>query len=226
MVWIEPGRFLMGSGGDEPERCPEEGPRHEVCIDRGFYLGVSAVTQAQWASVMETHPWDGVPCVHNHPDHPAVCISWEDAHRFLEALERSTDVTGAFRLPTEAEWEYTCRAGTQTPWSFGDEEALLDDFGWYFWNAWHADLRYAQPVARKQPNAWGLYDMHGNIWEWCQDQYGPYGTEPSTTGSYRVVRGGDFNRGAPDCRSAARAAHLPPTRSCLIGARVVYEAKV
>lgn len=229
MMRIEPGCFLMGSEDFEPERCPDEGPRHEVHIENGFHMGVSPVTQCQWTSVMGTQPWDGAPCVRNHPDHPAVCISREDARQFLKTVTRNGGGKGIFRLPSEAEWEYACRAGAQTPWHFGDDEWRLDDYGWYFWNAWHVGLQYAQPVARKRPNAWGLYDMHGNVWEWCANRYAPYAAGvPSTAptdGSYYAVRGGDFNRGAPDARSAVRAAHLPQTRSSLIGFRVVYASE-
>ncbi|MBT4498570.1 MAG: formylglycine-generating enzyme family protein, partial [Gemmatimonadetes bacterium] len=132
-----------------------------------------------------------------------------------------------YRLPSGSEWEYACRAGTDTRWSFGDAESQLGDFAWYRDNAWDADLQYGQPVGTKLPNPWGLYDMHGNILEWCQDWYGDYSSSAQAdptgpeTGTYRVLRGGYFYYFARSTRPAYRISSLPDFRDYYIGARLL-----
>ena len=228
-VWIEPGVFMMGSPESEVGHSYHEGPLHEVEISRGFWLGKYEVTQGEWEAVMGTTPWSGDSFVRSNPSHPAVYISWNDVQRFVEKLN---DVAGetVYRLPTEAEWEYACRAGTSTRWSFGDDESDLTDYAWYRANAWNAGKKeYAQRVGTKRANPWGLYDMHGNVWEWVQDWYGTgyYNSSPRvdppgpTSGSDRVARGGDFDGYAERVRSAARIVSWPGARYRSFGERLV-----
>ena len=227
MVWIEPGTFMMGSPEDEPGRDSDEGPVHEVTITRGFYLGKYELTQEQWESVMGTRPWEGRDYVKVNADHPSVYISWDDMQALTATLNEVEGVE-VYRLPTEAEWEYACRAGTTTPWSFEGNESQLVEYAWYRDNAWDIGERYAHEVGTKLPNPWGLYDMHGNVWEWCQDWYGPYlssaqvnPTGPST-GSNRVLRSGLFEDYARGVRSASRNSESPGGR-LYFGARLLRE---
>ncbi len=232
-VWIEPGTFMMGSTDTEPGRYDNEGPQHEVTISRGFWLGKYVITQEQWQAVMGTTPWSGIIYVRDHPRHPAVFISWDDVQQLIAQLNAHAGAE-VYRLPTEAEWEYACRAGTTTRWSFGDDEAQLGDYAWYYANAWDAGLRYAQPVGTKLPNPWGLYDMHGNVQEWVQDWfsgsllwYGSYSDEAQvdpqgpSRGSIRVFRGGFFGSYPNNTRSAARRADTPAYGFNFNGARLL-----
>ncbi|MDA0746794.1 MAG: SUMF1/EgtB/PvdO family nonheme iron enzyme, partial [bacterium] len=209
MVWIEPGTFTMGSPVSEPGRKEDEGPQHQVRISQGFYMGKYEVTQAQWKAVMNTRPWSGESRVQENPEHPAVYINWAGIQTFVQKLN---EVAGdsLYRLPTEAEWEYACRAGTTTMWSFGDDENEMGEHAWYKGNAYDVDEEYGHPVGLKRPNSWSLYDMHGNVSEWMQDlsrtytadaQVNPVGPASSPTG---VWRGGSFLREAADTRSARR----------------------
>jgi formylglycine-generating enzyme required for sulfatase activity len=225
MVWIPPGTFLMGTTEEQEQLLRNKGlwydwfenehPAHEVTITTGFYLGMYEVTQGQWTSVMGTKPWAGQSYVMENPEHPAVYVSWEDAQEFLRRVN-AAEGAGVYRLPTEAEWEYACRAGTTTLWSFGEDEGRLKDHAWYRVNAWNVGEQYAHKVGTKLPNPWGLYDMHGNVWEWCQDwwyriytadaQVDPVGPG---SGSDRVVRGGGFDFIAQHVRSAIRINYWP-----------------
>ena len=157
------------------------------------------------------------------PDGPATFVSWEDAVDFCRKLTEQEHQSGRlpetweYRLPTEAQWEYACRAGTTSRYSFGEEESELDHYAWFDENAWDQDEQYAHPVGRKQPNPWGLFDMHGNVWEWCRDWYAdklPGGRDPEVTrkGSYRVFRGGCWYFSAGFCRSANRSRGSPSFR--------------
>ena len=226
MVWIEAGTFLMGSPDTETGRGSDEGPQHEVTISQGFYLGKYEITQGQWEVVMASTPWSGEDYVMENPEHPAVNISWDDTQQLIQELN---DAAGEdiYRLPTEAEWEYACRAGTTTRWSFGDDEGQLGDYAWYAANAWEAGLQYAQPVGTKLPNPWGLYDIHGNVFEWCHDWYGAYTVDSQidppgpATGSRRVIRGDSFGASAKTVRSAYRNNYLPSDRGYWSGARLL-----
>jgi formylglycine-generating enzyme required for sulfatase activity len=177
---------------------------------------------------MEATPWSGESNVQENPDHPAVYISWEDVQSFIGKLNQS-EGSQAYRLPTEAEWEYACRAGTTTRWSFGDDESRLKDYAWYFDNACDIGECYGHVVGTKPPNPWGLYDMHGNVWEWCWDWLGFYWVnlggwvDPTgpATGSKRVLRGGGFGGGAQSTRSANRGSIAPGDRFSFVGARLV-----
>ncbi|MEA3365428.1 MAG: SUMF1/EgtB/PvdO family nonheme iron enzyme, partial [Candidatus Hydrogenedentes bacterium] len=199
MVWIEPGTFLMGRYPGEQDSYDWEDPQHEVTLTQGFWMGKYELTKAQWTAVMETEPWSGRSCVLDDPDSPAVYVSWNEAQAFIMALNDYTGLT--FRLPTEAEWEYACRAGTTTRFYWGDDPdyTLIDDYAWWEGNASNIGEEYAHVVGQKLPNAFGLYDMSGNVWEWCQDWWdsdycsSSPGTDPEgpASGSHRVLRGGN-----------------------------------
>ena len=146
------------------------GPLHEVEISRGFWLGRYEVTQGQWEAVMGETPWSGKSYVRSNPSHPAVYISWHDVQEFIEKLNAASG-SSVYRLPSEAEWEYACRAGTTTRWSFGDDVSQLTDYAWYGGNACTGGECYARVVGKKRPNPWKLHDMHGNVFEWVQDWY-------------------------------------------------------
>jgi len=225
-VWIEPGTFTMGSPSSEPGRYDHEGPQHEVTISRGFYLGKYEITQEQWEAVMGTTPWSDRNFVRANPAHPAVFISWNDVQAFIHRLNEAAG-DSLFRLPTEAEWEYACRAGTMTRWSFGDDEGQLGNYAWYAGNAWDAGENYGHPVGTKLPNPWGLYDMHGNVFEWVQDCYGSYtsGSQVDPTGpadgSLRVDRGGAICCPPHHVRSANRGDGSPDYPAPSVGARLL-----
>jgi len=236
MVWIEPRTFTMGSPDTEPDRDSSEGPQHEVVITQGFYLGKFELTQGQWEAVMETTPWAGVDYeeyVEEAPNNPAVYISWEDMQAFIDSLN-TAEGADVYRLPTEAEWEYACRAGTTTRWSFGDYEGDLLQYAWYRANAFGVWEMYAHEVGTKLPNPWGLHDMHGNVCEWCQDwldgdyysvspSVDPTGPSTGVVHMSRVLRGGDLASNAPIVRSASRGGSLPGFRDYFIGARLLRQ---
>ncbi len=226
MVWIEPGTFLMGSPDSDPGRWSTEGPQHEVTISQGFYLGKFEITQVQWEVVTGTAIWSDQRYVQSNLDHPAVYISWDDIQEFIGRLNESAG-EALYRLPTEAEWEYACRAGTTTPWSFAGEESRLGDYAWYMANAWNAGEQYAHKVGTKRPNPWGLYDMHGNVWEWVQDWLGSYSSDSQidptgpAVSPFRVFRGGGFDNFSWDLRSTRRHGFAPSSRYSGIGARLL-----
>ena len=200
---IPAGTFTMGSPEGEEGRSDHE-TQHPVTISKPFYMQTTEVTQGQWKSVMDTEPWTGwffnKSYVKKGADYPATYVSWDDAVAYCEKLSEKESVT--YRLPTEAEWEYACRAETKTTWSFGDDEASLGDYAWHDKNAWDIGEKYAHQVGLKKPNAFGLYDMHGNVYEWCHDhKYDPTGP---TSGSFRVFRGGSWYYDARRTRSAYR----------------------
>ncbi|MFA6112234.1 MAG: SUMF1/EgtB/PvdO family nonheme iron enzyme, partial [Candidatus Latescibacterota bacterium] len=231
-IWIAPGTFLMGSPDSDPLAYDEEKPQHQVTVSQGFYLGQYEVTQGQWQAVMGTTPWAGKQYVQASAGNPAVHISWYDLQGFVYKLNQAAGGL-LYRLPTEAEWEYACRAGTTTRWSFGDDAGQLPQYAWYSDNTWNVGLLYAQPVGAKLPNPWGLYDMGGNVDEWVQDWYGSYSSgaqaDPwgAATGSHRVFRGGGFsNYGiAPSTRSGARGDFPPDGQSYGIGTRLLMMAR-
>lgn len=230
-AYIPPGTFMMGSPDSYADAEQQQKPQHQVTISRGFHLGKYAVTQSQWESVMGTRPWANQGDVPLNPDLPATYISWYDAQAFAQTLNLASGEF-LYRLPTEAEWEYACRAGTTTPWSFGDDVALVGEYAWYGGNGWSTGLRHPQPVGLKLPNPWGLYDMHGNLFEWVQDWEGSYTSEPKVDpqgppdGVYRGLRGGSFRHAARHVISAIRISQSPDYRSStLIGFRLVRMTK-
>jgi formylglycine-generating enzyme required for sulfatase activity len=214
LIEIQPGRFMMGSPASEAGRNDDE-PQHSVTITKAFWLGQTEVTQAQWQAVMGSNPSHS----QGNPNHPVEQVSWNDAQEFCRRLSQKTGLT--FRLPTEAEWEYACRAGTTTAYSFGNDAGRLGEYAWFKENSGGS----TKPVATRKPNAWGLHDMHGNVWEWCSDWYGEYPSGAATdpqgprSGSGRVLRGGSWSRYS-DCRAANRNGNVPGSRNSLYGFRV------
>ena len=206
---IPAGSFTMGSPLGEPGRNAEETP-HKVRISRPFYMQTTEVTQTQWISVMGSIS----SCSDNCPDCPVDNVSWIDIQKFIEKLNSMGE--GTYRLPTEAEWEYSARAESNKAFANGDITDLhgsdqnLDKIGWYLRNS----ASTIRPVAHLQPNAWGLYDMHGNVWEWCQDFFGP-------SGLLRRVRGGSYDNQPFQCRSAFRNGFPSDHRGCNLGFRLV-----
>lgn len=253
---IPAGEFMMGSSEspDEladvfphtsPKSFEDERPQHEVRITTSFYLGVTEVTQAQYRAVMGINPSQ-----FKGETHPVETVSWQEAVAFCERLSAKEGHT--YRLPTEAEWEYACRAGTATRYCFGDDAVsqredeeeedgkvqegkqaeeppddaeTLADYAWYEGNS---EMK-THAVAEKKPNAWGLYDMHGNVWEWCRDWYGKdyYANSPEEdpagpeTGGGRVGRGGSWCAATWGCRSSLRSKSEPPVQLAHLGFRVV-----
>ena len=227
---IPAGTFLMGSPETEEGRSRwGDEHQHKVTISKAFYMQTTEVTQAQWKAVMGTEPWKGKDYVKEGPDYAASYVSWDDAVAYCKKLSEKEGKT--YRLPTEAEWEYSCRAGTKTIWSSGNNETELGDYAWYDENAYDIDVKYAHQVKRKKPNAFGLYDMHGNVWEWCSDYLGGdyYKQSPEkdptgpTSGSKRVMRGGSWRYGSRYTRSAYRDRLVADFRGANIGFRLVRE---
>ncbi len=205
MVYVRGGTFQMGSPDSERDRESNEGPVHPVELD-GFWMGKFEVTQEQYESIMRSNP--------SHfkgSKNPVERVSWNDAKSFCDKLSQKTGQT--FRLPTEAEWEYACRAGSSTAYCFGDDVSQLADYAWYVSNSG----RRTHPVGGKRPNAWGLYDMHGNVCEWCGDWYASdyYENSPSknptgpASGNGRMLRGGGWDFIPCLCRSAFRSGTDP-----------------
>ena len=228
-VRIERGTFSMGSPSSEGGRSNHEGPVHEVEISTGFWLGKYEVTQGQWEAMMGSRPWTGRNNVVEDPFHPAVYVSWEDVQTLIEMLNSAAG-EAQYRLPSEAEWEYACRAGTRSRWSFGDDQSQLVDYAWYYANTFEVGEEYAHAVGLKGANPWGLHDMHGNVWEWVQDWYdGDYYERSSRvdprgpeTGSSRVIRGGRFDSSALLLRSANRHNVSPGLRGEGLGMRLLW----
>ena len=207
----------------------DEHPRRQVTISTPFYMGVTEVTQAQWKALKNSQPWSGKAYAKDKANHATSYISWNDATAFCKMLSKKTKHT--VRLPTEAEWEYACRAGTVTAFNYGDDSSKLDDYAWYRGNIYESKEKYAHSVGAKKPNAWGLYDMHGNVYEWCSDWYADSyanadAREPKgpATGKERVVRGGSWRSIPPYCRAARRTRFSPSSRSATFGFRVVVES--
>lgn len=227
-IRIKPGKNWMGSQSDEAGRESDESPQRLTRIEKDFFLGRTEVTQAQWMEVMETRPWSGRNFIQERGHNPAIYISWEDAVAFCEKL--SEQEGRHYRLPTEPEWEYACRAGTTTRYSFGDDDADLSNYAWWERNSFKKQEKYAHRVATKKPNPWGLYDMHGNVLEWCQDWYLRYSLDPTNEDDiamqrpeHRVLRGGSWLIEAHRSRSANREYYEPRHRSGYSGFRVLLE---
>jgi len=217
-VGIPGGAFMMGSPADESGRFDDE-RLHEVRLTQGFLMQTTPVTQAQWQAVMNHNPSKfksyGDNC-------PVENVSWDDVQAFIRRLNKRKGWIH-YRLPTEAEWEYACRAGSETAYCFGNDAEQLSHYAWYEKNS----AKHPHPVGQLKPNAWGLYDMHGNLWEWCADWYGAYSNiavnnppGPSTGGD-RVLRGGSWSNIARLCRSANRFRNDPSVRNAGVGFRLV-----
>jgi formylglycine-generating enzyme required for sulfatase activity len=216
MVFIPPGSFILGSPTNEVDRYDDEGPQTAVTISQGFWIGMYPVTQREYQSVMTNNPsW-----FTSDLSRPVEQVSWLDASNYCRLLTQHDLASGQiparyqYRLPTEAEWEYACRAGTSTRFYYGEDPGYADlaTHAWYRSNSGSQ----TQPVGQKSPNPWGLYDMCGNVWEWCQDWYAPLYPGGSVTdpqgpamGDYRVLRGGSWDGFARRCRSACRIGDDP-----------------
>lgn len=251
-VLIPPGTFIMGSPAGDLHRYDTE-QEHPVTITMPYYLAAREVTRAQFARFVEAtdyrtdaeqagwaHAWTGSawdrvegaswrsPGFEQGDDDPVVVVSWHDAIAFCVWLSRRTRRT--VRLPTEAEWEHACRAGSTTRFWYGDDldYSELDRYAWYGWNTWDVGEKYPHRVGQKEPNPWGLYDMRGNVWEWCADRYGRYPTTRQTdpmgpsTGEDRVVRGGSWITSPWYCRSALRKHLAPQDRDLDVGFRCAW----
>ena len=242
LVWIPAGEFMMGSPSSEKDRYDDEGPQHRVKISKGFYIGIYEVTVGQYLEYLNSDrdssgvDFSDKDCpvkktgsryvlsvnkFGSNESQPMVEVSWHGAQKFCDWLSRKENKI--YRLPTEAEWEYACRAGAQTRFCFGDNETSLGDYAWYTNNSGSK----THQVGQKKPNGFGLYDMHGNVWEWCQDWYGSYDsgeqvdpTGPSS-GSARVLRGGSWDSTPRHRRSADRNWDTPDGAFDVLGFRIV-----
>ena len=228
-VLVPAGTFQMGSPAREPGHRSDE-RQHAVTFTRPFYMAATEVTQRAWMKVMGSNP----SRFRGDSDRPVENVTWHDAQKFIERLNGRGD--GHYRLPTEAEWEYACRAGTTTSYSFGDRLSSADA---------NYDARYPLPGQAKgryrnhtvkaasfPPNAWGLFDMHGNVWEWCEDDYCTYPNssvvdpEPAQCRSgLKIIRGGSWYFNADSARSALRYTHAPHLRGFSLGFRVVRDVE-
>jgi formylglycine-generating enzyme required for sulfatase activity len=225
-VLIPAGEFMMGSPASDDDAADWERPQHRVRITKPFCLGVHEVTQGQYEAVMGSRPWSGQQYVKEGADYPASYVSWEDAVAFCEKLSAKEGRT--YRLPMEAEWEYACRAGSTARFFFGDDPSALGNHGWHYENADAAGESYAHAVGRKKPNGWGLFDMHGNVWEWCSDWWeeGYYRQSPvddpmgPASGADRVDRGGGWGGSPGDYRAAFRYGLPPEDRYDRLGFRL------
>jgi formylglycine-generating enzyme required for sulfatase activity/predicted Ser/Thr protein kinase len=248
---IQPGTFMMGSPASEAGRGRDEG-QHQVTPTKQYYMGIYPVTIGDFKRFVDkvgyktegeqdgkgAYVWTGKEWVQDakitwrNPgftqtaQDPVVCVSWNDAESYCQWV---SEVEGkSYRLPTESEWEYGCRAGSRTAYCFGDGEARLGEYAWYDSNSGNK----THAVGQKKPNAWGLYDMHGNVWEWCSDWYGEYPsgavTDPTgaSTGSSRVLRGGGWYYAAAGCRSAYRRGSGPSDRDNDLGFRLALSSLV
>jgi len=231
MVWLDPGTFTMGSPLTEVDRMTDE-TQHTVTLTRGFYVGKYLVTQAEFLAVMGINPsfFNG-GIFGTDLNRPVEQVYWFSAVAYCAQLTQNEQQAGhlppgwVYRLPTEAEWEFACRAGTTTRFSYGDDPGYTElvTYAWYAKNG--ASTTHA--VGQKPPNPGSLYDMHGDVFEWCQDWYGEYPTGPvvdpqgPSSGSARVFRGGSWDVAGQFCRSAGRYSSDPATRSVDIGFRVV-----
>ena len=204
MVLIPAGEFLMGSPDSDNFTIGYVKPQHRVRITKPFYLGKYLVTQEQWEAVMGSNP-----SYFKGPKNPVENVGWDDCQGFLGKLNAKVGSDrGKFQLPSEAQWEYACRAGSTTRFCFGDDQSKLGDYAWYDRNSGNT----THPVGEKKPNGWGLYDIHGNVSEWCQDWHdsGYYVKSPiddptgAPAGSGRVFRGGSFYNPVSNCQSADR----------------------
>ena len=234
LIEIPAGKFTMGSPEGEKDHQEDEA-QVTVTLTKPFGLGKTEVTQGQWKSVMGTEPWDGQDFVKADKDCPATYVSWDDVTKFCQKLTEIESKSGKlkadeeYRLPTEAEWEYASRAGTETAYSFGDDEKQLGEYAWFDSNT--AGEQYTHKVGLKKSNPWGLHDMHGNVAEWCSDwYYGKLigGTDPVVPewGSFRVFRGGGWWSRPSGCRTASRLSSAPSDRNFGLGFRVARSQSV
>jgi formylglycine-generating enzyme required for sulfatase activity len=224
MVLIPAGSFLMGSNdGEDDER-----PIHNVLLN-SFELGKYEVTQGQWVGLMETRPWQGSEYVEEGDNFPVVNVSWYQVKEFIRKLNRASGKR--FRMPTEAEWEYACRAGSRTRFFYGSFKLKLSQYAWYYDNAFKKQEMHPHQVGKLKPNKWDLYDMMGNVYEWCSDWYkrnyynkspvqNPKGPKHS---AYKVVRGGDWARTDYFLRVSSRRYYHPHFKDINVGFRLAKD---
>ncbi|MFA6110333.1 MAG: formylglycine-generating enzyme family protein [Candidatus Latescibacterota bacterium] len=241
-IWVEPGTFIMGTTEAQvnaykkrdswPNWLNGELPAHQVTLTKGYYLGKYEVTKGQWTAVAGTRPWTGQPYIIEDPTSPAVYVSALDVQDFLHRLNQAAG-DSVYRLPTEAEWEYACRAGTDSYWSVSESTDFAAEFNgqlaacaWYGISnmLWRAEP-YAHPVGTKLPNPWGFYDMHGNVEEWCADRYSKYAATDQidplyTDGGGIVFRGGAWDFPPIFIRSAFRRSAYDDARASGLGFRL------
>ncbi len=230
-VRMTPGTFLMGSAPGEVGRGRNEGPQQKVTISRGFWLGRFEVTKGQWETLMGPGEWKKNYGESFDPNSAATRISSHDAQAFAAALNELGE--GVFRLPTEGEWEYACRAGSTTAFTYGNdpENRSLGGYAWFKGNTQAMDERYAHVVGQLFPNSWGFYDMHGNVWEWCMQWPGqrrdsgspPLNPQAAPEGAKFARRGGGFAYEGSDCRCASVGFANPADRSGHFGFRIARE---
>lgn len=250
-IGLPAGSFQMGNNGETDDQycscsyCECEDPRHEVTFGCGFFIGETEVTQAQWTAVMGINPATstGYDPYGVGPDYPVYYISWDDCQAFISELQTKTE--SQFRLPSESEWEYACRGSSSNgnryeSFSFGNDMSMSDPYGcdfstlfdtYMWWCGNTSSSITSQPVAAKLPNDYGLYDMHGNVWEWCEDIWHPNYSDAPTDGTAwtwdtggifeRVVRGGGWHYNPRTCRSAYRTHHKPSDQLEYLGLRLV-----
>ncbi len=222
---------MMGSGfkpadvaakyGGNAKWYEDERPQHSVSLTKPFYIQTTEVTQRQWENIMGDNPSEFKTC---GKDCPVEKISWHDAKEFIKKLNEK-EKTNKFRLPTEAEWEYACRAGSTTAFYFGNQKKLLVKNAWNTTNS----REWTHKVNRKKPNAWGLYDMHGNVLEWCEDWYGDYPSDSVTdptgpsSGTQKISRGGSWRSATRFCRSSYRHGVDPGFKRANRGFRIAMD---
>ena len=221
-IRIAPGSFTMGGDKKREQAEDHETPQHRGTFKRGFFLGKVPVTQAQWSMLMADNPSEFAG-----KNRPVERVSWHDLQAFIEKLN-AKEATDAYRLPTEAEWEYAARAGSSNAYTFGHDTSRLNQFAWYRKNAGGQ----THPVGQLESNAWGLHDMHGNVHEWCRDWFDRnyYSQSPPTdppgpsSGLSKSLRGGDWGSEDWYCRCASRSLGSPGRRSNRLGFRLVRTA--
>lgn len=229
-VWIPPGVFMMGSPEDETGRMKDETP-HQVTLTKGFYMGIYTITQEDWLAVMGTNPskFQGEKRL------PVEQVSWNDCHAFIAKLKEKDSDKKRYRLPTEAEWEYACRAGTTTPYYFGKSISVDQanyNGGYVYGDGKQGVYREKTlPVGSFAANPWGLYDMCGNVAQWCDDLYvenlpkGPVTDPKGMTGGSKALRGGSWIDCPKECRSAFRGGSEPARKHSLVGFRLCFNVE-
>jgi len=233
------GSFMMGSADDEVGRYPVEGPQHKVTFAKPFYISIHQTTQGNWKTVMGTTPWDGKRHAKNEPDRAVNYVNWDDAMNFCAKLGEKDG--GSYRLPTEAEWEYACRAGTTTRYCYGDDlnAEKLGQYAWFQGNWGGENGSYIHKVGQKKPNLWGVYDVHGNIWEMTMDvkrdnyegaptdgsAWEGDGTDTNEAGPPHPLRGGGSHSTDRRVRTASRHAYRQKHLSHYVGFRITCVAR-